>query len=159
MTPGIDAAFEVVLDSYVAADTFDVVRRRSWTDSSGFQQEYHQRIRGLRGSVTPTGDNALNREDSFQSQNKTLLVITRFLLRAAAETIGGVNWQPDLVVWQNDYFLVKSLGDFSKFGGGFVEATCDSYDYVGVAPRGNAPKRGVLDFRKRNNSGYIGAFL
>lgn len=153
--PEIDVASEVVLDGMIAGEWFWVVRRRSWTDSDGFQQNANVRVRAL-GSLYPEGDNSLNREDGFQSQNKGLTVVTKFLLRDAAEDVNGVNWQPDLVEWQGDTFLVKSIKDFSRYGPGFVEAACDSFNYNNNPTLNSGPHRGNLDFRQRRNSGMTG---
>ncbi len=158
--PELDPSVDVLLDGFVAATRFVVVRRRSWTDVNGIAQKSEQRIPAL-GSVTPTGDNSLDREDAFQLQSKTLLVITKFFLRAAASDEDGFQWQPDLVFWQDDYFLVSAIEDYTQFNSGFVAATCQSFDYLGDPPRGQPPIVGVghVDFRQRNNSDLAGALL
>jgi galactose-6-phosphate isomerase len=156
--PEIDATWDVLLDPIVAATSFVVVRRKSWTDSNGIAQQGEQRVSPVYGSVTPTGDNSLVREDAYQSQNKTLMVITQFFLRAAAVDDNGVGWQPDLILWDGNYYLVKTVNDFSQFGIGFIQADCESFEYVTGPPQDNTPSEatGVLDFRARNNSGLIG---
>lgn len=154
--PFVDAALDALLDPMVAATPFSVVRRRSWTNTNGFQQQSSLTQRGI-GSVTPTGDNSLSREDGFQSQPKTILVITRTFLRSAAEDADGFEWQPDLVLWQNNHYLVKSLEDFGQFGGGFVAATCEIFEFTASPAIGNPPAWALADFRDRRYSGFLGA--
>lgn len=153
--PEIDASADVLLDPFVAATSFVVVRRRSWTDVNGIAQQSESRINAL-GSVTPTGDSSLIREDGYTTATKTLMVITRLFLRNASEDVNGIKWQPDLIFWQDDYFVVKDLDDYSQFGVGMVKADCMAFEYDIEPPIGNVPKRGILDFRKRRNSGLIG---
>lgn len=155
--PEIDVS-EILLDSVIASTRFSVVRRRSWTDNNGISQKMSQTVHAI-GSVTPTGDSTLDRGDDFQSQPKTLLVITRFFLRNAALDADGVNWQPDLVLWQGNHYLVSSIEDFSQFGVGFVAATCLLFEYVPSPPLGlpSSMATGHADFRYRNNSGLLGA--
>lgn len=154
--PDIDVASEVVLDGTIAGDSFTVIRRRSWTDSDGFEQSDDVRIPRVLGSVYPTGNNSLGREDSFQAPTKTVTVVTKFLLRQSAKDIDGVNWQPDLIEWQGDRFIVTDVNDFSRYGPGFVEAVCTTFDYNNNPTLNTGPHRGNLDFRQRRNSGMTG---
>lgn len=156
--PEIDVSEDVLLDGFVAAVSFVVVRRRSWTDSNGIAQQSAQRVPAI-GSVYADGDQSLDRDEGYQMQAKTIKVVTRFYLRGAAEDADGVNWQPDLVLWQGDYFLVHDVEDYSQYGVGMVAATCESYDYVVQPPVDNPPSvsTGHLDFRNRLNSGLGGA--
>ena len=155
--PELDASFDVLMDPVIAATRFVVVRRRSWTDRNGIAQKSEERASAL-GSVTSV-ESDLERLDDSQSQTKVLLVITKFFLRAAAQDSDGVQWQPDLVLWQGNYYLVHSIEDFSQFGGGFVAAKCPSFDYVPNPPIGSPPSVSIgrLDLRQRNNSGLLGA--
>ena len=40
----------------------------------------------------------------------------------------------DLVLWQGNYFIVKEIKDWTKFGGGMVEADCSSFQFVDAPP-------------------------
>jgi hypothetical protein len=154
--PEIDVALEVVLDPMIAATSFVVVRRRSVTDKNGFQQNSAVRVPAI-GSVTPVGNNDLDREDGFQSQHRTLLVVTRTALRPEAEDLNGFNWQPDLVYWNGNYYLVKSLEDFGQFGNGMYAATCEIFDYNANAPSSNPPVYGFEDYRTGVYTTILGA--
>jgi len=155
--PFIDVATEVVLDPVVALTRFNVVRRRTWTDVHGFEQNQPIVIRNVVGSVTPTGDNSVNRDSDYQSQMRTLLVITRFLLRASEEDQDRVQWQPDLVQFDDGFYLVKSVDGFGNFGTGFVAATCESFDYEIHGTMPNPPRYGADDYKSGVYTTILGA--
>lgn len=157
--PEIDVSNDVLLDPFVAATRFMVVRRRSWTDINGIAQKSESRIAAL-GSVISPG-NELDRQSDYQSQPAVISVITKFFLRVAALDNDGVNWQPDLVVWQGNFYLVTKLDDYSQFNSGFVSAECTLFEYIPTPTSGNPPSVyvGKVDFRQRNNSGLAGALL
>ena len=152
--PSIDVMTEVLLDGVVAATSFVVVRRRSVTDTDGFENHLRQRVSAI-GSVYPTGDNSLVRSADEQLQSKTLTVVTQFPLRGAS-SLDGAEWQPDLVYWRGDYFLVQNVEDFTQFGSGMVVAECTSFDYTeGSAPLGPDPALGYCVFDNQINSDLI----
>jgi hypothetical protein len=152
----INVSTEVVLDGVVAAVVFTVIRRRQWTDSSGIEHHQHRRIYPVYGSLFPGGDNAYSREEADQYQNKGLEIITQFLLRAVAETADSMQWQPDIIRWNGDTFLVEKIEDFSSYGVGFVHASAASFSYVGVPPQGSPVTSGWLNFSDRKYSGLSG---
>lgn len=155
----IDVAIEVVLDGVVAATGFQVVRRMTWVDpNGGFEKERAVVIPGLVGSVTPTGDNSFIREAEWQAQARTLLVITRFLLRAVMEDLNGVQWQPDLVLFQGGYYIVKTVEGYGQIGGGFVAAYCEAFSYDINGTQGPPPVYGAEDYRKGVYTALLGAF-
>lgn len=155
--PELDIASVVLLNPVIAATRFQIVRRRSWTDSNGQSRISAQTVWGI-GSVTSPG-NPLDRGDDYQSQPATIDVVTGSFLRVATLDDDGVNWQPDLILWQGNHYLVNKVDDFSQFGAGFVAASCDLFEYQPTPPSGNAPSlaTGHADFRQRNNSGLLGA--
>lgn len=154
--PEIDVT-DVLISSDVAATAFSVIRRKSMTGTNGIEVHTNQVISPVYGSVTPTGDNSLVREAAFQNQNKTIMVVTPFLLRGATTNPDNSQWQPDLILWQRDYFIVKSVEDYSQFGVGMIAADCELFDYVPESPSGNKPVTGKLDFSVRRGSMLGGA--
>jgi hypothetical protein len=71
----------------------------------------------------------------MQITGKALTVITQYRLRGESEST-GTEFQPDLVVWHGDSFLVKHVEDWSAFGPGFILAVCISIDVVDTPPQG-----------------------
>lgn len=152
--PEIDLS-DLVLDPDVAGQTFTVVRRQETVSASGFSQVVAKSIPVI-GSVQPTGDNSLVREDAYDAQAKTLKVVTQFRLRGVSASSGGSTFKPDRVLWGGDCYEVRVVDDYSQFGGGLVEAECVQVVYDGTPP-GALPPSGVvgqLDFSQAANSGY-----
>ena len=152
--PGIDASLEILPDGFIAGTPFVCIRRRSWTDTNGMEQHSHSNINAF-GSIDPTGDQSLLRLPDEQAQNKQITVVTNLLLRGAS-SVSGSQWQPDLVFWQGEHFLVHDIEDFSQYGAGMVAARCVAFDYTNRAePEGNAPVFGICQFNDRRNSAMI----
>lgn len=125
---------DVLLDPMIAGEHFTVLRRLEVVDNSGVPTWTWETFPEIIGSVTPTSDQSLVREEAYQVQAKTISVTTQFKLRGAAKNIPGSKYQPDIVVWNDDYYMVRSIDDYSKYGAGFVQAECSSIDMVDQAP-------------------------
>lgn len=95
------------------------------------------------GSITPTGDNSLVREEAYEAQLESILVITPFRLRGPSKDNQGNSFQPDIVLWNGNSFVVRTLKDWTSYGAGQVEAECISVDLVQLAP-GEAPPANQL---------------
>ena len=91
--PEIDVT-DVLLDADVAGQSFTVLRRQEQVDQYGISSTIILTINDVLGSVQPTSDNSLIREDAYDAQAKTLKVITSFRLRGVA-TSAGQNYKPD----------------------------------------------------------------
>lgn len=131
--PEIDVT-EVLLDSDIAGESFVVIRRTELVNIFGERTNPYGNKRELAiGSVTPTGENSLVREEGFQTQTKTIKVITPTLLRGTAK-YAGQKFDPDIVLWRGDYYVVRTVEDYSQYGVGMIEAECSSTDYVEQPP-------------------------
>lgn len=87
------------------------------------------------GTVVPVTPNSLIREEAYEFQRKSLRVFTRFALQGVAKDSKGNDYQPDLVLWHGDYYIVKTINDYTSWGPGMVEADCSSIDYVDQPPQ------------------------
>lgn len=85
------------------------------------------------GIAYPATDNDLKRFPDLQIQGKSIVVITQFMLRGESQ-LQGSEFQPDVVVWNGNNFVVKALEDYSLYGRGFVFAICASMDLVDAYP-------------------------
>jgi hypothetical protein len=86
------------------------------------------------GSIGPAGAGFLSRLAEQQFQGKSLSIVSTFLLRGAAKFVGGLSFQPDLVLWKSNYYIVQEVTDYSQFGTGMVQANCVTFDYVDAPP-------------------------
>lgn len=153
--PEIDVT-EVLLGADIAGTTFSVIRRREVVGDDGIAVLYQRTISGVLGSVTPTGENSLIREEAHSAQHKTIMVVTSFRLRGSSRDSLGASWQPDLVLWRGGYFIVRTVDDFSQFGVGMISADCETFNYVPQPPRTPSAAIGRLDFRYPSNSSLGG---
>lgn len=134
--PQIDVS-EVLTDPYLAAEPYVVLRRFETVTSGGVVQIKVTRY-NTHGNIQPVGQNSLMREEAFQTRTKTIKVYTNFMLRSASKAITQT-YQPDLVLWKGDYYLVVTAEDFSQYGVGMVEAECSSVDYQDYAENTSVP--------------------
>lgn len=149
---------DILLDPDVAGQSFTVVRRPEGVNGSGEGVPRSLVIPNVVGSVTPVGDNSLTREVTFGTQNQAIRVITAYRLRGAtAEPSTGLQFQPDLVLWHGDYYVVSVVNDYTPYGGGFIEAECVSYDYQEVPASVARPQVGRANFNQANQGGLLPA--
>lgn len=130
--PFIDVT-DIILDPMIAGEVFTVIRSVETVNNYGESVVTYQTLSGA-GSVTPTGANSLVREEAYQTQAKTIRVVTTFALRGASKDENGVSYQPDIVVWRGNHFIVKSMDDFSQYGSGFVDVECASINQTELTP-------------------------
>jgi galactose-6-phosphate isomerase len=87
------------------------------------------------GVVLPVDDQPLVRGPDQQNLPRLLEVHTPFRLRGAAKDPGtGKQYQPDIITWNGDDFVVNKVQDYSRFGQGFIQADCSSVDSIDNAP-------------------------
>lgn len=137
--PDIDVS-DLTFDSDIAGEAFGVIRRQEVVGANGVSVITATTLPAagqpaIVGSITPTGDNSLVREEAFQTQAETVTVITAFRLRGASKDANGNSFQPDIVVRSDgSQYLVASVKSWAAFGAGFVEAECTSFDFSATAP-------------------------
>ena len=117
-------------------DTFTVIRRLQAVGANGVVTNQVATYPGVVGVVGPTGDSSLQRLTDAQLMGKSVQVVTAFRLRGPAAE-GALSWAPDLIVWPEgttDTYVVADLQDYSRYGRGFVVATCATTTYVPAPP-------------------------
>lgn len=115
-------------------DVFDVVRRAEAVSAQGLSVITPITFSSVRGVVTPAGDNALQRKLDEQEQGKGVEVTTMFGLRGSAKDGIQQSWQPDLIVWRGNQFVVMDVKDYGAYALGFVQAECEMLDFVALPP-------------------------
>lgn len=85
------------------------------------------------GVVEPQDDMPLQRGEDQQNLPQLLEVHTIFRLRSAGKA-SGVEYQPDVIVWNGTSFLVNKIINWSRYGVGFVRAQCSSTDAIDGVP-------------------------
>lgn len=129
--PSIDVS-DILADTFIAGEPFTVTRRSESVNSFGESVVTPSTFTAA-GSIVPIGDNSLLREEAFETGANTIRVITTFRLRGVSQAVGQ-NYQPDLVVWKGNSFIVRTVEDYTQYGAGMVVAECSSIDFVDQAP-------------------------
>jgi hypothetical protein len=130
----------VAITNPMNVDRFSVNRRVQTVSNSGLASTTSTITTPVFGVVYPTNENDLKLFPDLRITEKCITVITRFALRATAETSTNppVTFQPDIVVWPlpigGNNFLVRGLLDWSQYGPGFVLAICSSIDLLDLPP-------------------------
>lgn len=125
--PDIDVN-DVLVSLDVAQQLFVVVRRQE-TLVRGRASLTTIVIPQVLGAVQPLGDNSLLREEQFSASNTGIEVWTAMRLFSVARS-GGQSYQPDLILWDGNYYEVKIVDGWDGFGRGFSHAHCLGFDYV-----------------------------
>jgi galactose-6-phosphate isomerase len=126
--PTLDVSDVVICVEF--SDRFDVIRRPETISQTGRSVTSQVTVPGLLGTIYPTDNNSLVRQADYELGRKTLTVATKYPLQMAAP-----GYQPDLVLYRGNQFVVSSIKDFSAYGEGFIEAECSSIIAIDTPPQ------------------------
>ena len=129
-------------------DRFSVRRRKADVDIQGRLAISEQLFTGIIGVITTANPNDLDRQDDFSVFTRTLSVVTRFRLRGEVK-----GYQPDVIVWHGNNFVVKHIDLYPQFGSGFYQAECESMDRTDNIS--DIILTGQMAFNSSNNSGLL----
>lgn len=119
------------LTSPYIVDYFVVQRRQDFINSKGRSVPIVVQFNAVSGVVRPAGKNMLERSEEKQIQPKSIQISTTFLLRSASlDPSSGQAYQPDLIIWNGDNYIVKELRDSANYAAGFTKALCESTDLL-----------------------------
>lgn len=117
MPPLLDLSF--LTTDALFADTFDVTRRPEIVGDDGISRVSEVLYLGQVGAVYPTGSNVLTRQTDDSYSTDTVTIVTKFRLQMMAP-----GYQPDLVQWDGNTYVVHTVNGYTRYGRGFVEAEC-----------------------------------
>ena len=120
-------------------DTFTVIRRAEGVSDKGRAILTLEGIAAV-GVVTMAGPNDLRRLPEAQLQDRTLSIVSKFAFFGAS-----VGYQPDLIQWRNDLYIVSVLDLYPQFGRGFTQVIAPSIDLQDV-PIPKVGERLDIDF-------------
>jgi hypothetical protein len=130
-------------------DHFTVLRREETVGDNGVGTLVTTSF-STNGVVVPAGEDEVVRTPEDETAHKAINIVTQFALRGAVQ-----GYQPDLIFWHDDCFIVMRLDDYSGFGGGWVSAMALLYDF-NVEPQLMGQLAGAIDFSDPNDSYYAG---
>jgi len=138
--PFIDVT-DLLSDTYIAGEKFTVYRRTEAVNQYGENLIAVAIYNNVSGQVSPSSPNSSVRKEAYTSQEKSIQVITTWPLTFSGLDPSGNAFQPDLVYWKNNLYIVRNLDDYTKYGVGFVVADCIAYDWniniTNIAPGTN----------------------
>ena len=108
-------------------DAFKVLRRQEAIDDNGRSVTTTKTFNPVYGTVTMSSPSDLDRAADYQMATRT--VVLKFQLQT--EVTG---FQPDVIVWRGDNYLVRHVDYYPQFGAGFYQAECTSMDKTDVNP-------------------------
>lgn len=144
--PTLDVS-EVLTDPMLA-EKVTVIRRVQAISDKGRTVVTPTEHKNVVAVVTAAHPNDLERLDDNQRTGRHLSVITKFALRATSP-----GYQPDIVVWRGDSYLVKALDPYPQYGAGFVQAIVGSLD----SQDRPVPGLGAEQFNDPGNAPLAGA--
>lgn len=101
------------------ADTFIVTQSIQTVSSGGMASNALTVLTNVSGVVTANDNIDLMKMPDGELLAGSITVITKFRL-----TNGSGTRDADIVTWNGRTYQVKTVGDWSRFGAGFIEAVC-----------------------------------
>ena len=124
--PSLDV--NIVLFDPDLADMFDVRRNSESVGQDGRAVKTPELHEGLYG-IIKHDDGETSRADDAMRTTESISIITAFSLRDAR-----YGFQPDVVIWHGEEFLVKRVTPARQFGEGFTKATAVSFRAITNPP-------------------------
>jgi len=135
--PDIDVS-DVLCDP-MFAEQLTVQRRREVVGSNGRTTVSVKTYKPY-GVALPQQGDAAQRGPDHQNLARVLEVHAQFRLRGPS-TDGTSEFQPDVVIWNGDPYVVVRIFDSSHYGAGFTHAECISQASLDHAPEtGDLPQ-------------------
>lgn len=111
---------EVLLDPDFLDDTLLCERQIQTVGDDGIASNDVQQI-GFGGVVTSATGQSLNRTSTGERVDSKILIVTRFKLIDGEDP----DLSADVVLWNSRRYTVMNTADYSMYGRGFVQATCE----------------------------------
>lgn len=137
-------------------EKFDVIRRLEVVGPNGVAVMTGTQYSNITGVVTAahtvmrTSANDVRRNPSYETQTRTITVVTPFFLQGIVQGSS----HPDIIIWKGDNYEVKSVNPFPQFGPGFMEVEAISIDYIDLAFVQPGSLKGTMNLA--TNSSFIG---
>lgn len=122
-----------ILRSPHSGEMLTIQRSKESVDSKGRESATVQTLYAP-GVVLPKdtaiGGNEVTREIDSIYRNAALIIHTPFRLRGPAP-----GYQPDVILWQGDRYVVTLVNNYSQFGPGFIYAEAASIEPLDAPPQ------------------------
>lgn len=130
--PDIDVSD--LLNDPFAAELLTILRQKETVTQKGRESNTYETITPQPVGVvqpkdTVIGGNEVTREDDKIYRGAALIIHTQFRLRGPAP-----GYQPDVIVWQGDRYVITLVNNFSRYGAGFIYAEAASQESLDAPP-------------------------
>lgn len=129
MRPWLDVSSVILSGDF--ADAVSIIRREETVSDLGVSSTVKTEFARVIGVVTQAGPNDLARLPEYGNAAGVICFITKFRLRGPAKD-GLLRFQPDIVFWNGNHYVVRTLDPYTRYGAGFMESICEMTDYVGT---------------------------
>jgi hypothetical protein len=85
-------------------------------------------VPGVIGVVMALPADELDRLDDHEKLSRHFMIVTKFRLRGPSKDAAGQKYQPDLITWRGDQYIVSKVSTFPEWGPGFFQVTVKSID-------------------------------
>lgn len=121
----------VALSNPYTLERFTVTRRSTSANLYGETTLTPGSFPNCYGIITPSSPDDLDRLPEEESFKKAISISTNFALLGASDEEGQQEgFQPDLVLWGGNTFIVRVVEDWSHYGPGWVHAICVLFDLL-----------------------------
>lgn len=131
----------LVLVDPMLADNFDVLRRKQLLSSKGNVSTLDTLIRDRIGVICAASSSDLRRFDDLDLTERHLSIVTSYRLRATSP-----GYKPDLIRWCGDWFIVKTVEPYPRYGKGQLQVIAGSIDPQDLPAPGAPRVVGTMDF-------------
>ena len=135
-------------------DAIVVLRRQEIVSSKGRSTVSTSQIPTY-ANVDAASPDQLERLADAQFQGKTLSIVTKFRLRGVSEQ-GSSGYQPDVIQYNGDSYIVQLIDDYSRYGVGWIQALATSINFVDQSPENLIGAS--LRFNLPANSEFVACF-
>lgn len=124
--PTLDVS-EVLTDP-AFAEMITIIRRSEALNQYGESVQTSQTLTAV--GVVTSGRGELVRAAEQQHMPRNIVVHSKFRMRGPSP-----GYQPDVISWHGNSYVVSSLRDWSNFGAGYTAAECQSIDHIDQPPQ------------------------
>jgi galactose-6-phosphate isomerase len=110
-------------------DSIIVLRRKEVVNQYGESTLITTRNPGVNAVVCMASPNDLIRLDDQQRMGRVISIVTQFRLQGPS-----TGFQPDVVIWNGDNFVVATVDPYTNYGNGQIEALAISMDTQDIPP-------------------------
>lgn len=130
--PGLDVSDAFDIDMF---DIFSLIRATQTVSSHGRPVNVPTVIPSQYGVFTSASPDDLERAPGADISHKAITITTKVRLQLASTgPDADTTIKADVIYWAGDYYQIKHVEDYSRFGQGYIWALAEAIDYQIASP-------------------------